>query len=76
MRIVIVILSNKTIFLWINLFFLRFAILELSKLHMYETFFDILQPFFGMENIHLHFMDCDSSVLSLKTENVIKVLKI
>ena len=28
-----------------------------------------------MENIQLHYMDCDSFVLSLKTENVFKDLK-
>ena len=54
---------------------LGFAILELSKLHMYETYSDILQPYFGLENIQLHYMDCDSFVLSLKTENVFKELR-
>ena len=38
---------------------------------MYETYYDILQPYFEKENIQLHYMDCDSFVLSLKTENVI-----
>ena len=52
--------------------YLGFAFLELSKLHMYETYYDILQPYFGMEKIQIHYMDCDSFVLSLKTENVIK----
>ena len=55
--------------------YLGFAILELSKLHMYETYYDILQPYFEKENIQLHYMDCDSFVLSLKAENVIKDLK-
>ena len=27
-----------------------FAILELSKLHMYEIYYDTLQPYFGREN--------------------------
>ena len=27
--------------------YLGFAILELSKLHMYETYYDTLQPYFG-----------------------------
>ena len=39
---------------------LGFAILELSKLHMFETYYDTLQPYFGQENIQLHYMDCDS----------------
>ena len=29
-----------------------FAILELSKLHMYETDYDKLQPYFGQEIFH------------------------
>ena len=44
--------------------FLGFAILELSKLHMYETYYDTLQPYFRQENIQLHYMDCDSFILS------------
>ena len=55
--------------------YLGFAILELSKVHMYETYYDKLLPYFGMENIQLHYMDCYSFVLSLKTEKVIKDLK-
>ena len=51
------------------------AILDLSKLHMYETFYDKLQPYFGMEYIQLHYMDCDRFVLSLKTEKVNEELK-
>ena len=55
--------------------YLRFAILELSKLHMYETYYDTLQPYFGQENIQLRYMDCDSFILSIKLENIIKDLK-
>ena len=54
------ILMNKPIYL-------GFSVLELSKLHMYETYYDILQPFFGQENLHLHYMDTDSFVLSVNT---------
>ena len=55
--------------------YLGFAILELSKLHMYETYYDTLQPYFGQENLQLHYMDCDSFVLSIKSENIIRDLK-
>ena len=34
--------------------YLGFNVLELSKLHMYETYYDKLQPYFGQENIQLH----------------------
>ena len=55
--------------------YLGFAILELSKLHMYETYYDTLQPYFGQENLQLHYMGCDSFILSIKSENIIKDLK-
>ena len=55
--------------------YLGFIVLELSKLYMYETYYDKLQPYFGQENIQLHYMDCDSFVLSIETENIINDLK-
>ena len=55
--------------------YLGFTVLELSKLHMYETYYDILQPYFGQENIQCHHFDTDAYVLSLKTQDVIKDLK-
>ena len=55
--------------------YLGFSVLELSKLLMYETYYDILQPYFGQGNIQLHYMDCDSFVLSIETENIINDLK-
>ena len=33
--------------------YLGFTVLELSKLLMYETYYDILQPYFGQENIQI-----------------------
>ena len=55
--------------------YLGLRVLELSKLLMYETYCDILQPYFGHENIQLHYMDTDSFVLSVNTKDVIKDLK-
>ena len=52
-----------------------FSVLELSKLHMYGTYFDKLQPHFGQENIQLHYMDSDSFILSVSTKDIIKDLK-
>ena len=46
--------------------YLGFAILQLSNLPMYETYYDTLQPYFGQENLQLHYMDCDSFILSIK----------
>ena len=55
--------------------YLGFSVLELSKLFMYETYYDKLQPCFGQENIHLHYMDTDSFILSVNTKDIIKDLK-
>ena len=46
---------------------LGFAVLELSKLHMYETYYDILQPYFGQEKVQSHYIDTDVFVLSMNT---------
>ena len=55
--------------------YVGFDILELSKLHMYETYYDTLQPYFGDENLQLHYIDTDGMILSMRTENIIKDLK-
>ena len=55
--------------------YLGFTVLELSKLLMYETYYDKLQPYFGQENIQLHYMDTDSFVLGVNTKDIIKNLK-
>ena len=55
--------------------YLGFVVLELSKLHMYETYYDRLQPFFGQESIQLHYIDTDAFVLSVNTNDIIKDLK-
>ena len=49
--------------------YLGFTVLELSKLHMYETYYVILQPYFGQKIIQSHYIDTDAFVLSLKTQD-------
>ena len=56
-------------------FYLGFAVSELSKLQIYETYYDKLQPFFGMKNIQLPYMDTDSFILSANTKVNIRDLK-
>ena len=51
-----------------------FAVLELSKLHMYETYYGVLRPYFGQENFQLHYIDTDAFVLSMNTKDIIKDL--
>ena len=54
-----------------NLLYLGFSVLELSKLHMYETYYDKLQPYFREKNIQLHYMDTDSFVLSVRYTKIL-----
>ena len=42
---------------------------------MYETYYDKLQPYFGQENLQLHYIDTDGMILSMKTKGIIKDLK-
>ena len=55
--------------------YVGFAILELSKLHMYETYYDTLQPYFGQENLQLHYIETDGMILNMITKDIIKDLK-
>ena len=55
--------------------YVGFAILELSKVHMYETYYDTLQPYFCQKILQLHYIDTDAMILSMKTKDIIKDLK-
>ena len=54
--------------------YLGATILELSKLLMYETFYDKLKIYYN-NKIKLHYTDCDSFVMSIKTNNIVNDLK-
>ena len=56
-------------------FCLGIAALELSKLLMYETYYDALQPYFEQENLQVHYIDTDAFVLSIKSSSFIKDLQ-
>ena len=55
--------------------YVGFAMLELSKVNMYETYYDTLQLYFGQENLQLHYIDTDGMILRMKTKDTIKELK-
>ena len=59
-----------------KLIYLGFATLELSKLHMYETYYDKLQPYFGQDKLKLHYIDTDCFVLSIDSDKTFNDLKI
>ena len=75
MKTMIVIHSKKNEVVMDKAIYVGFAILELSKLHMYETYYDTLQQFFGQENLQLHYIDTDGMILSMKTQKIINYLK-
>ncbi|WP_375672846.1 hypothetical protein, partial [Bartonella sp. CL45QHWL] len=50
------------------------TVLELSKLLMYEFYYEVLQPYFGEKNIDLLYLDTDSFVLNLTTNDLNKDL--
>ena len=47
----------------------------MSKLHIYETYYEIIQTYFGQENLQLHYIDTGGMILSMKTPTIIKDLK-
>ena len=55
--------------------YLGFTLLELSKLLKYERYCEQLQPYFGQDNIQLHYMDTDSFVLSINLKDIIEDFK-
>ena len=55
--------------------YLGFCVLQLSKLLMYETYYDKIQPYFGQVNLKLNYMNYDSFVLSIKTQKIFIDLK-
>ena len=55
--------------------YIGFAVMELSILSMYERYYDKLQPYFGQESLQLHYLVCDSFVLSLRAQNNFDDLK-
>ena len=54
--------------------YLGFAILELSKLLMYETYYDKLQKYFGQDGIQIHYQDTDAFVMSVRTIDIVNDL--
>ena len=51
--------------------YLRLSILEISKLLMYEFWYDYMKPKYG-DNVKLCYMDTDSFIMNIKTEDFYK----
>ena len=72
MKTVIVMYLKKQKVVMDRPIYLGYAVLELGKLHMYETYYDELQPYFGQEKFQLHYIDTDAFVLSMNAKDIIK----
>ena len=59
----------------VKLIYLGFSVFELSKLLMFGTHYNKLQPYFKQEKIQLNYMDTDNFVLSVNTKYHITDLK-
>ena len=54
--------------------YLGFSILELSKTLMYEFWYDYIKSKYG-EKIKLCYMDADSSIVYIKTDDIYKTFQ-
>ena len=54
--------------------YLGFAFLELSKLLMYETYYDKLQKYFGQVDIQIHYQDTDAYIMSVRSMDIVNDL--
>ena len=54
-----------------KLVYLGFSILEISKTLMYELWYDYMEPKYG-DNVKLCYMDTDSFIMHIKTEDFYK----
>ena len=57
---------NKETIKFTKPIYVGFCVLELSKLLMYEWYYDKMQPYFGEDNLELHYLDTDSFIFSFK----------
>ena len=51
--------------------YLGFTILELSKLLTYETYYDKLQKYFGIDGIQIHYQDTDAIIMSVRSTDIV-----
>ena len=76
MKTMLVIHSKKNEVVMDKAIYVGFNILELKNIHMYETYHDTLQPYFGQQILQLHYIDTDGLILSMITKDIINDFKI
>ena len=63
--------KTKTEILLYKSIYLRFTILELSKILLYESWYNYVKAKYG-ENAKLYYMDTDNFIIHVKTDNIYK----
>lgn len=71
----VIVIHSKIRAKFIRPYYMGFSILEISKFIMYNFFYNILQPYFGVDGCKVLYQDTDSFVLLLKTSNIFTDLK-
>jgi hypothetical protein len=56
-------------------YYIGFSILEISKFIMYDFFYNILVPYFGVDGVKLLYSDTDSLAINVKTCDILTDLK-
>ena len=74
MKIVIVCTFRPDEVLMDRPIYLGVVALELSKLLLYETYYDNLQLYFGQNNFLINYIDTDGMIISMITQRIIKDL--
>ena len=49
-------------------YYLGLPVLDLKKVLLYGTHYDTFQPYFGHDDLKLHYMDCVDFLLSIRTQ--------
>ena len=57
---------NKETIKFTKPIYIGFCVLELSKLLMYEWYYEKMQPYFGEDNLEFPYLDTDSFIFSFK----------
>ena len=68
------VMMRKTSMVFNKPIYIGATVLELSKLLMYKFYYETLQPYFKAENLELLYLDTDSFVLKIKTDDLTKDL--
>ena len=72
--VTVLLLTRKQVFMY-EAMCVGFTSLEVSKFHIYEAYYDNMQPYFGQQILQLRYLYTDKMILTMKTENIINDFK-